>query len=123
MTLPEFVVVNETGRYGRISGSVNTFPSRLTGILAGRTVSGMTTPHEGTASERPNPTSLIAGNVRAELARRQISYGSAAQFIGLSDSTFSRSIRGDRPWTATELAELARLMECDPSDLYGVPTP
>lgn len=79
----------------------------------------MTTNLAEPAGERDPHTDLIAGNVRAEAARRQISRWDIARHLGISEATTSRRINGSSPWSTTEIRQLAELFKCDVTDLFG----
>ncbi|ART69702.1 hypothetical protein BTO20_14875 [Mycobacterium dioxanotrophicus] len=63
--------------------------------------------------EKPPPDTTIADNVRAELARRQVSNSALAELLGLSLSAVSRRTRGETPFRDWELKAIA--------DHLGVP--
>jgi len=52
-------------------------------------------------------TKRVAAEVRAEMARQQISQEKLASLTGLSQSRISRRLVGDRPFDVTELAAIA----------------
>lgn len=55
-------------------------------------------------------TENVAAVARAELARRNISRTSAAEALGISRTLMWARLRGDKPFTVTELEKLAELM-------------
>lgn len=52
-------------------------------------------------------TKRVAAEVRAEMARQQMSQEKLAALTGLSQSRISRRLVGDRPFDITELAAVA----------------
>lgn len=60
----------------------------------------------------------IADNVRAELARRQLSQVALAQAIGLTDLAISRRLRGVVPFRADEMAAVAAFLGVSVAELY-----
>lgn len=53
----------------------------------------------------------VAGAVRAEVARRQITRPQIASAIGVSLATVGRRLAGEQDFTVTELAEMADLLD------------
>lgn len=72
------------------------------------------------APERDPWTEAIAGNVRAEAARRKISRYDIAKHLALSEATTSRRMNGASPWSTTEITALAKLFKCPVTTLYDV---
>lgn len=52
----------------------------------------------------------VAEEVRAEMARRQISVDALSEESGVPISTLRRSVKGQRPFTIQELFEITRLL-------------
>jgi hypothetical protein len=72
------------------------------------------------AGERDPWTEAIAGNVRAEAARRQISRYDIAKHLDISEATTSRRMSGASPWSTPEIVALAKLFDCPVTTLYDV---
>ena len=49
----------------------------------------------------------IAGNVRAEMARRRLTQTDVALLLGMSQNAVSRRLSGRTPWRLTDLRALA----------------
>lgn len=64
---------------------------------------------------------LAANNIRAELARRNISASQAAEAIEMSKQAFSNRMTGKKPFNIEELEKLATLLECSVFDLLKAP--
>ena len=60
--------------------------------------------------------------IRAELARKNISKAAVAQALGKSRATASRTLSGAIPLTLDELYSLAELIGVSPSDLIPADT-
>ena len=60
---------------------------------------------------------VVAGAVRAELARRGMSQLEAAHYIGLGIAAFRRRTAGATPFSAAELVALAELLGIEPAQL------
>lgn len=58
--------------------------------------------------------SLVAGNVRAELARYHMTHKEIADYLNISLPTLRRKINGSTDFTVTEIASIASLL--------GIPT-
>lgn len=56
---------------------------------------------------------VVAGNVRALMARRGVNQQRIAQVLGLSQTAVSKRLRGVTPWDVNEMGTLA--------DAFGVP--
>lgn len=56
-------------------------------------------------------TKTVAAEVRAHLARRDISRATAAEYIGISRTLLWNRLRGESPFTVTELEKLAELLD------------
>lgn len=65
--------------------------------------------------------SLASSNIRAELARRNISASQAAGVLGLSKQSFSNRMTNKKPFNIEELEKLANYMECHVFDLLRTP--
>lgn len=72
----------------------------------------MNMPNElNTRSER------VAEEVRAEMARRQISVNALSEESGVPISTLRRSVNGQRPFTIQELFVITRLLDTTVVDI------
>jgi transcriptional regulator with XRE-family HTH domain len=56
-------------------------------------------------------TKTVAAEVRAHLARRNISRATAAEHVGISRTLLWNRLRGESSFTVTELEKLAQLLE------------
>lgn len=56
-------------------------------------------------------TDTVAAEVRAELARRNISRTDAAAHLGMSRTLLWQRLRGESPFTVAELEALAELLD------------
>ncbi|WP_026937829.1 helix-turn-helix domain-containing protein [Gulosibacter molinativorax] len=61
----------------------------------------------------------IAAEVRAIIARDQLSQSVVAKAANLSDSQFSRRLNGHIPFSADEVAAIAKAIGTNVSVLYG----
>ncbi|WKE50371.1 helix-turn-helix transcriptional regulator [Corynebacterium tuberculostearicum] len=52
----------------------------------------------------------VAEEIRAEMARQQISVDALSEKSGIPISTLRRSVKGQRPFTITELFVITRLL-------------
>lgn len=59
----------------------------------------------------------LAGNVRAELARRRISQLALAPTINMTTKTLGARLRAETSFTVPELLALAAAIDVDPADL------
>lgn len=57
------------------------------------------------------PTLVVAGNVRALMARRGVSQQRLAEVLGLSQSAISKRLRGLTPWDVNEMGTIATAFE------------
>lgn len=60
----------------------------------------------------------VGANVRAELARHQKTQADLAQRLGISAQTAGWRVSGDKPFTAVEVAIVARWLNVDISALF-----
>jgi len=67
-------------------------------------------------------TQMVAGEVRAWLARRQRSGRSVAQELGWTEIYLNRRIRGIVPFAVTDLARLARLLDVPVTAFFESPS-
>jgi transcriptional regulator with XRE-family HTH domain len=65
------------------------------------------------------PTEVIAGNVRAELARQRIGQRQVAEHLQLNQQQVSRRLLGQVAFTAPELRAVAELLDLSVGSLYG----
>lgn len=61
----------------------------------------------------------VAANIRAELARRRIRQHAVASALGLNQQQVSRRLNGVVEFSATELRNLAQLLEVPVGALLG----
>lgn len=59
----------------------------------------------------------INGNIRAELARRQITYSDAAEAMGMSFYRFRDRIYGVSEWRVSEIYALVQVLGCAVYDI------
>lgn len=62
---------------------------------------------------------IIAGEVRAELARRQISQVDLAKTIGVTRAYLKRRLAGQTAWSANDLAAIAHAIGVTIASLVG----
>ncbi len=63
------------------------------------------------ANDTPTePHRRVAAEVRAELARQQISQSELAKRLGVAQQTVSRRITGDIPFDIAELSKIAEIL-------------
>ena len=60
----------------------------------------------------------VAAEVRAELARKQITASTVAEAIQMPTSTLSRRLKADTPFTVDELAAIARVLGTTPGAFF-----
>ncbi len=71
-------------------------------------------------TEPLDPRAVLVGNeVRAWLGRRDVSQSQMAARLGLARSAASRRMRGERPFSITELMEIADWLDISLSELLG----
>jgi transcriptional regulator with XRE-family HTH domain len=63
--------------------------------------------------------SRLADTIRAEMARRRIAQTLVGDRLGLSQAAVSRRLRGETPFDANELIEIAALLEVPVGSLFG----
>jgi transcriptional regulator with XRE-family HTH domain len=63
----------------------------------------------------------VAGEVRAWLARKQVSGRSAAQKLGMTEIYLNRRLRGVVPFNVVDLAALARLLDIPMTAFFDTP--
>lgn len=66
-----------------------------------------------------NLAERVAAEVRAELARRQITQQQFAPVIGLSQASLSDRMRGKTPFTIEDLGRIAEALRIHPAVLVG----
>jgi predicted transcriptional regulator len=64
-----------------------------------------------------SPTARVAGNVRAELSRANVTQAQVATLLGRTQAAVSRRITGKVPFNVEELALIAGFLECPVSRL------
>lgn len=65
------------------------------------------------------PHERVAAEVRAELARQQMSQSELAKRLGVAQQTVSRRMTGEVPFDIAELATIAELLGVPMSQLLG----
>lgn len=60
----------------------------------------------------------LAGNIRAELARRRKTQAELRERLGISRQSLRRSLLGERPFQANEIAIAADFLGVEVGDLY-----
>ena len=68
---------------------------------------------------RSQPSSRVAANVRAELARRRLTGSDLAKAIGLTQGSLSRRTTGVQPFSIDELHDVADFLGVSVVDLLG----
>ena len=63
------------------------------------------------------PTAQTGANVRAEIARRGMTQAEVAAAMGVSQSQFSKRLRGTIPFNINELSTIATLLDVPLGDL------
>jgi transcriptional regulator with XRE-family HTH domain len=74
----------------------------------------------------PTPAGLVqqvAAEVRAYVARAQLSQHQLAEILGIPQSSVSRRLRGKTPFRVDELEKLAGVLGVHPAVFLGVNTP
>lgn len=61
----------------------------------------------------------IAEEVRAAMARKQVSQASMANLLGITPSAMSRRLKGRIGFSAVQIAKIASHLEVEVSALYG----
>lgn len=74
-----------------------------------------------TLPRRHESRQVVAGNVRAALARAQISVNSLPGRVGASQSYWSRRTTGEHPFSTDDLDLLADLLGMDPREFLAAP--
>lgn len=74
----------------------------------------MTTP-----ASPPTPGGQLAGNIRAELARRRIPQSKLAAAIGMDEASLSLRLQGKRPFKVPEVELIAEHLDLSIGDLWG----
>lgn len=70
------------------------------------------------ATRGADTASLVAGQVRAELARHNKTAGDLADALGVTQHTVGRRLSGKVPFTAAELVQTAAWLGVDTADLF-----
>lgn len=65
----------------------------------------------------------VGANVRAEMARRNLSQQSMSQKVNLSQQALSRRMTGQIAFSVDELADIAVALDVTLTDLIGTPVP
>ena len=71
-------------------------------------------------NELSSRSSKLAGGIRAEMARKEITVNQVADAIGMPISTLRRSVKGQRPFTIDELDSIAGYLGFTLSELLGM---
>jgi len=66
---------------------------------------------------QPDRRAKFAGEIRAELARQGLSYAQLAKASGISPSTLSRRLEGNKPFLFEELEAIASFLGMPLSEL------
>ena len=69
-----------------------------------------------------NSQAIVSGNLRAELARRELSQTDLGRALGLPQSAISKRLRSVTPWTLPELEEAARFLNLSLEQLVTAPS-
>ena len=69
------------------------------------------------------PSAATGANVRAEMARRQITQMELARQLGLSQAAISARIKGRTPFDINELTAIARVLDVPLDALLPDPEP
>ena len=64
-------------------------------------------------------TDHIAGEIRAEMARRRLNQTRMAERLGMSQAAFSRALNGKAPMTVQCLEDVARVLDVPLSSLLA----
>lgn len=70
-------------------------------------------------TENEQRAALIAGEVRAWLARRSLSQADLAERLGVARSAITRRMKGERLFSIIELMEIADWLDIELADLLG----
>ena len=65
----------------------------------------------------PALSRIVAANIKAELAYRDLKHGDLAGYLGVTQAAVSMKLRGDRAIGLDELAPIAEYFGLEPSDL------
>lgn len=72
---------------------------------------------------RSNLKADVAGEIRAEMGRRNLSQQAIADHLGVSSVQIGRRMSGEIDWRLSELESLAELFGLQVRDLIPVATP
>ena len=64
-------------------------------------------------------SSPIAAEIRAQKGRRQLSWDTVADIVGVKRQALARRLKGDTPWRCSELNRLARAWDMGLTDFTG----
>lgn len=64
-------------------------------------------------------TDLVAAEVRAEMARQQVTQVQLSRSIGMSQQSLSERLRGKTPFTTDDLEKVAGALRVHPARLLG----
>lgn len=70
-----------------------------------------------TQTLHPNRRSALAGEIRAELARQNLTYSALAEATGITPSTISRRLQGVKPFDLDEIHTIAQFLGLKVSEL------
>jgi predicted transcriptional regulator len=73
-----------------------------------------------TFPEQESFAAQVAGNIRAEMARRGVTQSQLAKVLGLPQSAVSYRHRGRTPWTLNEIEVVARHLRTTTSVLCAI---
>lgn len=60
---------------------------------------------------------ITSANIRAELARAQVTQIALAEYLGISQASVSAKLKGKTPWSLAEVGAVALALEVDPAEL------
>jgi transcriptional regulator with XRE-family HTH domain len=70
-----------------------------------------------TNAPAPSPSRAVAAEIRAQMARHQMTQGQLARRLGMSPATLSRRLLGVFPFTVDDIYQLADIFGVAPSAL------
>lgn len=62
--------------------------------------------------------SVVPGNLRAEMARRNVRQVDLARALGITQQAVSQKLNGRRPFTDVEISTAARIVGVAPGELF-----
>lgn len=70
-------------------------------------------------SYKSSQSDIVAGNLRAEMARQRLTSNDLASFLSISQSSASRRINGDTAIPTKEIAPICEFLGIDVTRLLG----